>query len=126
MQDVASAGRDRNAFQELDHFELFRGCAKWIRQLTDPARVDDYVDMAFTAATTGRPGPAVLLLPKDILVAEVPGSSSGGPPVLGYFPLDRTRPDAGAVREAARLLAAARRPLVVAGGGIHISGAAQR
>ena len=125
VQDVASAGRDRNAFQELDHFELFRGCVKWIRQLTDPARVDDYVDMAITAATTGRPGPAVLLLPKDILVAEVPPGPSRRSAVLGHFPLDRTRPDAAAVRAAAGLLAAARNPLVVAGGGIHISDASQ-
>ena len=87
VQDVASSGRDRNAFQELDHFELFRGCVKWIRQLTDPARVDDYVDMAITAATTGRPGPAVLLLPKDILVADVPRVLPGGPPSSGISPL---------------------------------------
>jgi acetolactate synthase I/II/III large subunit len=126
VQDVATSGRDRNAFQELDHVELFRGCTKWVRQLTDPARVDDYVDMAITAATTGRPGPAVLLLPKDILVAPVPEAPAPLPrsAVLGSFPLDRTRPDGAAVRRAADLIASARRPLVIAGGGIHLSGAA--
>ncbi len=51
--------------------------------------------------------------------------SAGGPPSSGHFPLDRTRPDAAAVRAAAGLLAAARSPLVVAGGGIHISDASQ-
>jgi len=123
VQDIPSTGRDRNAFQELDHFELFRGCTKWVRQLTDPARVDDYVDMAITAATTGRPGPAVLLLPKDVLVAEVPAGARRRSSALGRFPLDRTRPDGASVRAAAELLAAARRPLVVAGGGIHLSDA---
>jgi acetolactate synthase I/II/III large subunit len=123
VQDVPSGGRDRNAFQELDHFELFRGCTKWVRQLTDPARVDDYVDMAITAATTGRPGPVVLLLPRDVLVAEVPASARRRSASLGRFPLDRTRPDAASVRTAAELLATARSPLVVAGGGIHISDA---
>jgi acetolactate synthase-1/2/3 large subunit len=124
IQDVPRAVRDRNGFQELDHFELFKGCTKWIRQLTDPARVDDYVDMAFTAAASGRPGPAVLMLPKDILVEE-----AGVPPLgrrtssLGSFPLDRGRADAGQVARAARLLADAERPLVVAGGGVHLSGA---
>jgi acetolactate synthase I/II/III large subunit len=54
VQDVPTATRDRNAFQELDHFELFRGCTKWVRQIADPGRVDDYVDMAFTAAASGR------------------------------------------------------------------------
>jgi acetolactate synthase I/II/III large subunit len=125
VQDVASSGRDRNAFQELDHVELFRGCTKWVRQLTDPGRVDDYVDMAITAATTGRPGPAVLLLPKDVLVAPVPETAARAPrgSRLGQFPLDRTRPDGAAVRRAAELLAGAERPLVVAGGGIHLSDA---
>jgi acetolactate synthase-1/2/3 large subunit len=126
VQDVAGAGRDRNAFQELDHFELFRGVTKWVRQLTDPARVDDYVDMALTAATTGRPGPAVLLLPKDVLIAPVPDSAAGPTrrtTVLGHFPLDRTRPDGAAVAHAADLLTAAQSPLVIAGGGIHLSDA---
>jgi acetolactate synthase-1/2/3 large subunit len=125
VQDVPRGHRDRNAFQELDHFELFRGCTKWVRQLTDPGRVDDYVDMAFTAAATGRPGPAVLLLPKDLLTERVLGQHAVTPRVvhLGRFPLDRTRPDPDTVREAAQLLASARNPLVIAGGGIHISGA---
>ena len=125
VQEVALSGRDRNAFQELDHFELFRGVTKWVRQLTDPARVDDYVDMAITAATTGRPGPAVLLLPKDVLIAPVP--EAGEPrrtTELGRFPLDRTRPEGSVVARAADLLAAAERPLIIAGGGIHLSDAA--
>lgn len=126
VQDVPRPARDRNGFQELDHFELFRGCTKWVRQLTDPGRVDDYVDMAFTAAASGRPGPAVLLLPKDLLSEPVPDTAAGPRRAtgLGRFPLDRCRPDAAAVRQAADLLAAARQPLVVAGGGIHLSGAA--
>ena len=125
VQDVPSTGRDRNAYQELDHFELFRGVTKWVRQLSDPARVDDYADLAITAATTGRPGPAVLLLPKDVLIAPVPEAAVRPPrhTELGRFPLDRTRPDGAAVARAADLLAAAQRPLVIAGGGIHLSGA---
>ena len=124
VQEVPLSGRDRNAFQEFDHFELFKGCTKWVRQLSDPSRVDDYVDMAFTAATSGRPGPVVLLLPKDVLNEPVasnpmaPRTSS-----LGRFPLDRVRPDQQSVRRAAELLASARSPLVVAGGGVHISDA---
>ena len=95
-------------------------------QLTDPGRVDDYVDMSFTAAATGRPGPAVLLLPKDVLTEQVPESPAGPPwsSMLGRFPLDRCRPDGAVIRQAAELLAAARQPLVIAGGGIHLSGAA--
>ncbi|MGW2819194.1 acetolactate synthase catalytic subunit [Streptomyces sp. NPDC001415] len=129
VQDVPTGHRDRNAFQELDHFALFNSCAKWVRRLDDPARADDYADMAFTAASSGRPGPAVLLVPKDVLDQEVPHSAAppGGTPTrsadLGRVPLDRPRPPAPAVREAAELLAGARRPVVIAGGGVHGSDA---
>ncbi len=123
VQDVPRAFRDRNGFQEFDHFELFKGCSKWVRQLTDASRVDDYVDMAFAAAASGRPGPAVLLLPKDLLVEEAPQPSIAvRTSSLGSFPLDPSRPEAGRIDQAARLLAGAERPIVVAGGGVHLSG----
>jgi acetolactate synthase-1/2/3 large subunit len=127
VQDIPRSGRDRNAFQELDHFELFKGCTKWVRQLNDPSRVDDYVDMAFTAATSGRPGPVVLLLPKDILNERVSLNGVAAPRTssLGHFPLDRVRPDKHSVQRAADLLASATNPLVIAGGGVHISDATQ-
>jgi acetolactate synthase-1/2/3 large subunit len=105
VQDVARNTADRNAFQELDHFGLFQACAKWVRRINEAARVDDYVDMAFAAATSGRPGPAVLLS-------------------LGRYPLDRVCADLSRIEEAAALLNNAERPLIVAGGGVHLSGAA--
>src|SRR5882724_2263920 len=128
VQEVHRSQRDRNAFQELDQVALFGGCAKWIRRVDELARVADYVDMAFTAAASGRPGPAVLLCPMD-LFEEIPAATvtAVGPErlsSLGSFPLDRPRADPQKIREAAGLLAAARRPLIVAGGGIHASGAA--
>lgn len=123
IQEVPADRQDRNAFQELDHEGLFAGVAKWCRRLPAPERVDDYVDMAIVQATTGRPGPVALLLPKDMLAAE-----AGEPrraQALGGFPLDRVAPDPSRVRHAAAALAAARRPLIIAGGGVHLSGAAQ-
>jgi acetolactate synthase-1/2/3 large subunit len=123
VQDVARSTADRNAFQELDHAALFSGVAKWVRRLDVPSRVDDVVDMAFTAAATGRPGPAVLLIPLDLfdMAAEAAHTRSA---VLGTYPLDRTVPDPARVAQAADLLAAAACPLVVAGGGVHTSFAA--
>src|SRR5690349_15021042 len=67
VQDVERAQFDRNAFQDLDHIALFQSCSKWVRRIITADRVDDYVDAAFTAAGSGRPGPAVLLLPADLL-----------------------------------------------------------
>jgi acetolactate synthase-1/2/3 large subunit len=122
VQDVNRRETDRNAFQELDHQALFQGCAKWIRRVTEAERIDDYIDMAMTAATSGRPGPAVLMLPADLLLEPT------SPPVrsadLGTYPLDRMLPETTALDEAAELLASASSPIVVAGGGVHGSGAA--
>lgn len=123
VQDVPRASRDRNAFQDLDHFELFRGVTKWIRRLEDPARVDEYVDQAFVAANSGRPGPVVLLLPKDLLNEPAGESPSNRTAALRHFPLDPTRPAAEAVSQAAAALASAERPVIIAGGGVHLSGA---
>ena len=122
VQDVPRGNLDRNAFQELDHLELFKGCAKWVRRVPVSARIDDYVDMAFAAAASGRPGPAVLLCPLD-LIGEVGVAASARGATLGHYPLDRSVADPAQVTAAARLLADARAPLLVAGGGVHSSGA---
>ncbi|EWY41558.1 acetolactate synthase [Skermanella stibiiresistens SB22] len=124
VQDVHREQTDKNAFQELDHLELFKGSAKWIKRVSEASRIDDYIDMAFTAAASGRPGPAVLIAPID-LFSEVPkGEGSARIASLGTFPLDRTVANPDRIAEAADLLANAKAPLVIAGGGIHISDAA--
>lgn len=124
VQDVPLANRDRNAFQEFDHAALFASCTKWVRRLDDPSRVDDYLDAAVSAACSGRPGPVVLLLPRDVLTMASPAPAVPRRASLGCFPQDRTRPPGGSVAAAADLLRNASRPLVVAGGGVHLSGAA--
>lgn len=125
VQDVHRDNTDRNAFQELDHFALFQGVAKWVRRVADPARIDDYVDMAFTAAASGRCGPAVLLVPVDVLDQrpELKPDAPRRQADLGRFPLDRAVADPARVAEAARALAGAKAPIVIAGGGVHASGA---
>jgi acetolactate synthase-1/2/3 large subunit len=122
VQDVARGQLDRNAFQELDHFKLFAGCAKWVRRVHTSDRIDDYVDMAFAAAAGGRPGPAVLLVPFDLL-GEAAAPAPARAASLGHYPLDRVGADPAQGEAAADLLAKAARPLVVAGGGVHLSDA---
>ncbi|MBW6400184.1 acetolactate synthase catalytic subunit [Roseomonas sp. HJA6] len=124
VQEVTRDSTDRNAFQEFDHFKLFDGVAKFVRRIDRADRVEDYVDMAVTAALSGRPGPAVLLLPADLLI-EKAAAVSRRRASLGTFPLDRTLADPARIAEAAALLATAKRPVVIAGGGVHISGAAE-
>ena len=124
VQDVGPNARDRNAFQELDQLELFKGVSKWTRRVTSAERIEDYVDMAFTAAASGRPGPAVLLVSMELLAER----EAKPAPVLrqsnlGHHPLDRVQADPVLIEEAAALLAQARAPLVYAGGGVIGSGA---
>ncbi len=124
VQDIDRAVTDRNAFQDLDHIALFQSCTKWTRRVSDPARVLDYIDMAFTHANSGRPGPVALLLPADLLkdtIDEPPGRGAD----LGRFPLDRLAADPARIAVAADRLARARQPLIVAGGGVHVSAAAE-
>lgn len=122
VQDVNRSETDRNAFQELDHIALFQGCTKWIRRVSEASRVADYIDMAFATAASGRPGPVVLMLPADLLLEriEIPTARAAK---LGHFPLDRAMADPARIDEAVSVLAAARQPLIVAGGGVHLSGA---
>lgn len=119
VQEVPASQRDRNAFQEFDHFALFEGVSKWTRRLDDPNRAAEYIDLAMTAANSGRPGPVVLLIAKDMLLES---SKDSGPTSrvqnLGEFPLDRPRPQADRIMQAASILAAADRPVVIAGGGV--------
>ncbi|MBI1991061.1 MAG: acetolactate synthase catalytic subunit [Betaproteobacteria bacterium] len=124
VQDVRRTQTDKNAFQELDHFDLFRGCSKWVRRVSQMSRIDDYVDMAFVAAASGRPGPAVLLCPQDLLLE--PTEARAGDvrrENLGRCPLDRSLADPACIEKAAQLLANAAHPLLVAGGGVHLSDA---
>ena len=127
VQEVPRATADRNAFQEIDHHALFGSCAKWVRRIDVAERAAEYTERAIRIATSGRPGPVVLLVSPDVLTqtcapAAVAAQDSDEP--LGRFPLDRTVPVQARLRKLADALLAARRPLVVAGGGVHLSGAA--
>lgn len=122
VQDVNRDLTDKNAFQEYDHLSLFAGCTKWARVVNRASRVEDYLDMAFTIAASGRPGPVALMLPADMLLEEIPPGRRMAN--LGIFPLDRSIPSPTRIEDAARMIASAQRPVIIAGGGVHLSGAA--
>ncbi|MGN8024332.1 acetolactate synthase catalytic subunit [Phyllobacterium sp. 22229] len=124
VQDVERGHTDRNAFQDLDQIALFQSCTKWVRRLAAADRVDDYVDTAFAMAGSGRPGPVALLLPADLLRDIAPEPVFPRTAQLGVWPLDRPRPPECLISEAASILAQAHAPIILAGGGIHASQAA--
>lgn len=107
---IARGHRDREAFQEVDFRAFFGPLVKWAAEVDRTERLPEYVARAFHVATSGRPGPVVLALPEDMLSAraDVPDRA---PPVL--VPSEPSPAALGAVLGA---LAAAERPLVVAGG----------
>lgn len=125
VQEVERPQIDRNAFQELDHQALFSGCAKWVKRMITADRVDDYVDQAFVAAGSARPGPAVLLLPADLLREPAALTKSIRVARFDRWPIDRQRPDDTTIAHAAALIATSRHPVVLAGGGALSTGAPQ-
>ena len=65
--DVSRNVRDREAFQEIDFKSFFGPISKWVAEINDPDRVPEYINRAFSLATSGRPGPVVLVTPEDML-----------------------------------------------------------
>jgi acetolactate synthase I/II/III large subunit len=124
VDEVPISEEEKNSFQDLDHIKLFSGVAKWVKKVPLEARIEDYVDMAFTAAASGRPGPAVLLCPKDLTFdTKINPVKTERKASLGNYPLDRTTADPDRIEEAANLLVNAERPFIYAGGGVISSGA---
>ena len=108
---VARDQVEREAFQEIDFRRMFGQMAKWVAEIDDAARVPEYVSQAFHRAMNGRPGPVVLALPEDMLTDRVDVPDAGR-----YKPV-RPSPGAAQMRELSDRLGAAKRPLMILGGG---------
>ena len=107
---VGTGETDREAFQEIDYRRMYGASAKWAAQIDRVERIPEYVAHAYRAAMSGRPGPVVLALPEDVLVATA--DCADAPYVDGVA----AAPAREAVAEAERLLREAKRPLVLVGG----------
>lgn len=108
-----------DAFQELDFIGMTRGIVKWGITVRNREDLGRYLKMAFYIATTGKPGPVILDIPKDIQLApgdlDYPKTVS----IRGYKPKDDAH--VGQLKRAFKLLKSAKKPLILAGGGIHIA-----
>jgi len=103
----------REAFQEVDLAGFYGPLTKWSATVHEAGRLEELLARALRVAVSGRPGPVMLALPADVLGEEV-AFSAGGEGARG-FGVARPAPPAQEVRRAARLLGAARRPVVIAG-----------
>ena len=120
---VASGAIGTDAFQEADIRGITMPITKHNFLVTDPAEIPRTVAEAFYIASTGRPGPVLVDVSKDALQA---GTTFRWPTELnlpGYRPV--TRPHAKQVREAARLIVEARKPVLYVGGGVIRAGASK-
>jgi len=127
---VGDSHRDhswKNMTQESRQTEILQPACKELIRVETIKRLPESVRRAFTVATSGRPGPVVLDVPEDIAHETYPFEESD----LSFDDLDvsapavRSRPSRESLEQAVALLREAKRPLVLAGGGVHISGAAQ-
>jgi acetolactate synthase I/II/III large subunit len=115
---ASSRTNGMGAFQEADHIGMMRPITKWAATIERVDRTQWYVRRALSIATNGQPGPVYLEFPADIALEDAEFGA--------YVPADRSirpAPDADAIERAADIIAAAKRPLIVCGGGAVLSGA---
>ena len=110
-----------DGFQEADICGITMPITKHNFLVTDAAEIPQVIASAFHLASTGRPGPVLVDIPKDILQAATTFRWPTEIQLPGYRPI--TRPHAGQIAAAARLIAGARRPVLYVGGGVIKAGA---
>ena len=117
----------KNMTQESRQIDILRPACKELIRIESVARIPELMRRAFRVATSGRPGPVVVDVPEDICHATH-GFDPGlfrGDPACEAAPSLRCVPDTVSLASAAEMIAEARSPIVLAGGGVHISGAAE-
>ena len=101
-------------YHEIDLEAIFRPCTKYVATVMETRQITDLVAKAWQAMTTGRPRPAALILPQDLMAAECRRHAPREEPVTRSV---TPTLDANSVTRSAALLADGARPLILAGGG---------
>jgi len=116
---VKMIGRD--AFQESDIIGMSNPCVKYAFQPRDPSEIPEVVKKGFYIAETGRPGPVLIDVPKDVQQNEGSMSFPEEFKIRGYHPW--TDPDIPQIEKAIEMLLSAEKPIILAGGGTIIASA---
>ncbi len=111
-----------DAFQECDTVGITRHCSKHNYLVKDTARLGQVMHEAFHIATSGRPGPVVIDVPKDVQVTRARYAAPAAVAHPTYKP--QLKGDRAAIEAACEMLAAAERPILYLGGGIINAGPA--
>jgi acetolactate synthase-1/2/3 large subunit len=117
---VATTSIGNDAFQEAHTWGISMPCTKHNYLVTDVDDIPDVITEAFHLAATGRPGPVLVDIPKDVLASTLEWHRPGTVDLPGYKPSRKGHPRQ--VRKAIDLLLSAERPVLYAGGGVIRSG----
>ena len=109
----------KEAFQEIDYQKMYGSIAKWVVEVTDPEKLAEAAFKAIRVATSGTPGPVVIVIPEDIQQQDV---TQPAWQVVRHAPVTAS-PDT--MRQVTALVNAASRPLIVAGGALDSDGGRQ-
>lgn len=121
---VNSKAIGEDAFQECDAVGITRPCVKHNFLVRDVKDLADTMRKAFYIAKTGRPGPVLIDIPKDVSMASCKYTPPKGEvKMLSYAPT--TRGHSGQIKKAAQLLVSAQRPMIYVGGGAILDNASQ-
>ncbi|PPR23140.1 MAG: Acetolactate synthase large subunit [Alphaproteobacteria bacterium MarineAlpha10_Bin3] len=113
----------KNMTQECRQVDILTPAVKELIRIEDGRRIPELVRRAFAVATSGRPGPVLLDIPEDVChgTYDFTAEDFWIDPQSTAIPNRRARPAADDIARAAALLAKAERPLLLVGGGIHLS-----
>ena len=106
----------REAFQEIDYRAMYGTIAKWVFEATDPAQLPEMAYKAVRMATSGTPGPVVMVIPEDVQQQAIPSVS------WRAREHDGLRASRQGLERVRTLLARAERPLIIAGGAFDVPG----
>ena len=121
--DIPLAGEGKQTITELDTQKLFESITKWSNVLKDVDKIPEVIRRAFRIATTGRPGAVHLALPQEVLSGALPKAKTAiyAEEACCRYPAYRTRGARDILERLADLMTAAKRPVIIAGGGANHS-----
>ena len=120
---VPSTMIGEDAFQEVDTVGITRPCVKHNFLVKDVKDIAVTIKKAFYLARSGRPGPVLVDIPKDISLQKTTFAYPDSVSIRSYNPAQKA--EAGAIKQAVQLLLEAKRPMIYSGGGVILSDAAK-
>ncbi|MGO4001484.1 thiamine pyrophosphate-dependent enzyme [Pseudomonas fluorescens] len=109
---VPKADLRKEAFQEIDYQQMFGSIAKWVVEVQEPEKLAEAAFKAIRMATSGTPGPVVLVIPEDVQQQEVEQ------PQWEVIRHQAVEPSQDSLQQLSTLLSKAERPLIIAGGAL--------